>query len=336
MRSRLPFASTLLIAALALGACDSEHSPTGPAADPAPPVVAPSLDVAPNSWLSRAPMPTARAGLVAATVNDDIYAIGGRNPNAQSLATVERYNPDGYLIAWSPMASLPSGRSWPSGATTINGKIYVAGGYAPNGGRTSTLYVYNAATNTWSSKAPTPIATAHGASAAIDGRLYVLTPPYSSSDPQRTRLHRYDPGTNSWVARASAPVNLQSAVVGVINGKLYAAGGVNENGGPHARLYVYNPSTNAWSRKADMPLARMAAAGRALNGRLYVIGGNGNAPYGTNYVYNPGNDTWSTRAAMPTPRYVAAAAAAGGWLYVLGGIPLGGFTAVATNETFVP
>ena len=335
--ARLSLISTAMIAALAVGACATDTSPTDPVAEPMTPAVL-ALDVsspASNTWLTRAQMPTARAGLVAATVNGNIYAIGGRTSGSVSIAKVEMYDPDGSLFVWSDRASLPSPRSYASGAVSINGKIYVTGGYGANGGKTRSLYVYSAATNSWSSKAQIPVATAQGASAAIDGRLYVLTPP-SLGDPQRTRLHRYNPGTDAWVGRTSAPVNLEGAVVGVIDGKLYAAGGKGENGAL-ATLYAYDPASDAWTRKTDMPMARIAAAGQALGGKLYVIGGSwGPGPNGTTQVYTPGSNSWTTKAWMPTPRYVAAAANAGGRLYVLGGVPNAGGGPVKVNEAFVP
>jgi N-acetylneuraminic acid mutarotase len=330
-----------LATALGLGACATDSTPTGPVDQlPAPATpVEPTLDVSspsPNTWLTRTAMPTARAGLVAATVNNKVYVIGGRNPNTFSSAKVEMFMPGGSLVSWASKASLPSGRSWPSGAATINGKIYVTGGFSPNGARTRTLYVYNPATNLWSSKPQMPVPTAQGASAVIDGRLYVLTPPASMSDPQKTQLHRYDPGANEWVSRATAPVNLQDAVVGVINGKLYAAGGLDTASTPLGVTYAYDPSTNVWSKRASMPIPRRAAAGLALGGKLYAIGGNGGSGlYGNTQVFTPGSG-WTMKASMPTPRYVATAAAAGGWIYVIGGIPTNAFSAVGTNEAYVP
>jgi N-acetylneuraminic acid mutarotase len=335
---RSPLIPMSLLVVLVLGCSET----TGPAGqDPERPASSrPALEAAPasNSWLVLPQMPTPRAGLVSATVNDLIYVIGGRNPQALSLATVERYNPTSRLFAWFNQAPLPQPRSWPSGAATINGKIYVTGGLASNSAITRTLFVYNPATNSWSTKAQIPVPTAQGASAVISGKLYVLTPPASSGDPQKTKLHRYDPGTDTWVSRATAPINLREAVVGVIDGKLYAVGGVVDSvlSQPLGRTYVYDPSSNSWSRRADMPIPRRSASGRVLNGKLYVFGGNGgSAPYGTTQVFTPGSG-WGLKASMPTPRYVGTAAVAGGRFYVIGGIPTNAFQAVGTNEAYVP
>ena len=98
-------------------------------------------------------------------MNDLIYVIGGRSQQALSLATVERYNPTSRLFAWFTEAPMPQPRSWPSGAATINGKIYVTGGLATNSARTRSLFVYNPATNTWTTKTQIPVPTAQGASA---------------------------------------------------------------------------------------------------------------------------------------------------------------------------
>jgi N-acetylneuraminic acid mutarotase len=332
----------LLLTGAVLGCADG--APTDPVAESPGPGVqsAPSLDAAPasNSWLTRTAMPTARAGLVSATVNDRIYVIGGRNPQSYSLATVQRFSPSGTsLLVWTNRAALPQGRSWPSGAAMLNGKIYVTGGFASSGARTNTLFVYNPADNNWSTKAHLPINSAEGASAVINGKLYVLTPPASWGDPQQTRLHRYDPGTDQWTSRATAPINLRGAVVGVINGKLWAAGGVDSGFTTLGRTYVYDPAANTWSRRADMAIPRQSSAGLALNGKLYVFGGNGGsgapATQGNTQVFTPGSG-WAVKASMPTPRYVATAAVAGGRVYVIGGIPTTAINAVGTNEAYVP
>jgi hypothetical protein len=56
-------------------------------------------DPSANTWLTRTAMPTAHAGLVAATADNYIYAIGGRTPNILSSAKVEMYMPGGSLLS---------------------------------------------------------------------------------------------------------------------------------------------------------------------------------------------------------------------------------------------
>jgi N-acetylneuraminic acid mutarotase len=149
-------------------------------------------------WKARAPMPTGRVGLVAATVNGIVYAIGGHSSETGGpVRTVEAYDPASNT--WKTKAKLPGARVFPSGAAVINGKIYVPGGRNANDVITKSLYVYNPATDTWTTKAQIPVASAYGAAAAIDGKLYVFTPYYAGKGPH---LYRYDPSTNTWTKRA--------------------------------------------------------------------------------------------------------------------------------------
>ena len=155
----------LVLLSLAGAACsDDLPLPTGTGSDipmttASPPDMA--AEIVPNSWTRRIRMPTARVGLVAAKVNGIIYAIGGRDGAA--LQKVEAYDPNtNTLVPWIPRAPLPVARELPNGAAVMNGKIYVAGGLTPLG-PTRSLYVYNAASNSWSTKAPMPIRSHGGA-----------------------------------------------------------------------------------------------------------------------------------------------------------------------------
>ena len=71
----------------------------------------PVMDV----WTTVAPMPTARAGAVAAAVDNTIFVIGGRTTaggpcgSGPYLATVEKYDVD--TNTWSTVAALPSPRA---------------------------------------------------------------------------------------------------------------------------------------------------------------------------------------------------------------------------------
>jgi N-acetylneuraminic acid mutarotase len=58
-----------------------------------------AYDPVSNTWVAKAPMPTARYAHAAAAVNNTIYAIGGVN-NAY-LATVEAYTPATTLYVYT-------------------------------------------------------------------------------------------------------------------------------------------------------------------------------------------------------------------------------------------
>jgi N-acetylneuraminic acid mutarotase len=310
------------------GSLPSEPEPAGPARANGVALA----EAAPNSWRAGPSMPTGRYGLVAATVNGIVYAIGGWF-NGQ-LRTVEAFNPGTKtLVPWKPKAPLPAVRSWPSGVAVINGKIYLPGGKDGNDAPTKSLFVYNTATDHWATKAAMPVPSAGGAAGTINGKLFVYTPARNGTVPY---LHRYDPGTNTWTKRATPLHGNEFPAAGVIDGKLYLAGGFITPASPSNALDVYNPATNTWTTRKSMPAPRGYAAGRVLNGKLYVLGGSsgGGNPLSRVERYDPVSNTWIARSDMPTARLHLAAATANGVLYALGG--LGASNAYWTNETYTP
>ena len=115
---------------------------------------------------------------------------------------MEAYSPTSN--SWTAKAALPSARYDGDGAVANSGLLYLPGGRNSAGTLTKTLYVYNLATNVWSTKASLPISSGCGASVMINGLLYVLTGCDGTSG-FKARLHRYSPSSNTWTARASAP-----------------------------------------------------------------------------------------------------------------------------------
>jgi N-acetylneuraminic acid mutarotase len=326
-------AALCVLALLIVSAC--QHESLSPqAAEPGSELTVAGLT---NRWAAKAPLPTGRVGLVAAAVDGMIYAIGGADHpwdgSGRNLRIVEGYSPSAKL--WFYVAPLPAARAYANGAAVINGKIYVTGGLnqpqllAP--APTRTLFVYNPEQNAWTRKADLPVASFAGASAAINGKVYVAVGGQVGKD--EAALYRYDPGTNAWTKRASPPHKHFSGVAAAINGKLYVAGGLVGGKTELGDLDVYDPGTNAWTSKAPMPTPRHSAVGRVINGKLYVAGGSGNGISNRLEVYNPATNIWVQQADLPSARAAAGGAVAGGVLYVIGGAdPL-----VSTaNETYTP
>ena len=79
-----------------------------------------------NSWSARAPMPTARSGIAAAVVNNELWVFGGEEPETLTInPEVEVYNP--VTNSWRQLPDMPSPRHgiW---ASMIGNKIYMPGG----------------------------------------------------------------------------------------------------------------------------------------------------------------------------------------------------------------
>ncbi|MEY2489987.1 MAG: hypothetical protein QOC70_1929 [Verrucomicrobiota bacterium] len=208
----------------------------------------------------------------------------------------------------------------------------------------------------WQDRAPMPTARQEFATAALNGKIYVLagydvnvhstalvevydpdTDTWSTVHPlpsatnhnaaavaagrlysiDGSTTHVYDPPSDSWILVAATPTShYGTPAVGVIDDKIYIAGGVS--GGN--TLEVYNPATNVWTRLAPMHVARNHCAGGVINGKFYVAGGRGSTNAESAFeVYDPNTNTWQTLPPPPTPRSGVAAAVLNNELVVFGG-----------------
>lgn len=210
---------------------------------------------------------------------------------------------------------------------------------------------------TWKTLRPMMEARQELATAALNGKVYVLGGLDKNLEPTAT-VQVYDPASDSWsfahplpyptdhnaaAVAAGRLYTLRGLVydeakdawdpvapsiyshsltpaVGVLNDKIYVAGGAVGDVNI-ANTEVYDPATNTWTELAPMGLARNHLAGAFLNGKFYTVGGR--IGQGTSVsileIYNPQTNTWSTGPSMPTARSGLAAAALNGELYVFGG-----------------
>ncbi|MFC1628283.1 Kelch repeat-containing protein, partial [Gemmatimonadota bacterium] len=211
-------------------------------------------------------------------------------------------------IKWSVGSSMSYPRRGCASAV-IAGKLYVVGGED-----TTTLQVYDPATDTWETKASLSETRDGAVAVEINGKLYVASGEmYDFSD-----VEIYDPATNSW---STGPQHNTArwAAAGAINGKLYMAGGYGW-GTIDDDLGCYNPITNNWTYLATMPTARWGASSGVISGRLYVAGGEHDGTYLTALeVYDPETDIWTAKADMPAAMGYASSGVINGRLYVAGG-----------------
>lgn len=294
-------------------------------------------------WTTLAPLPTARASLMAASIGTMLCVVGGIN-HAGDLPILEVNNiatQDG----WRAMAPLPKPdpslsrhdlsmildtkqpdvNAWHAGryqgsVAVVGGKLYLIGGWRivppyPS----SLLHIYDPPTNTWSAGAPMPIMSGCSSAGVVDGKIYVLTP-CDGHPGYFNFLHVYDPVTDKWVGKDPAPHQHSGSAAGVIEGKFYIVGGIDGSAGYSSALDVFNPVTGTWNTKAPMPTGRASMAGGVINGKLYVAGGaNEQGVLSVLEVYDPATDTWSTESPMLAARRDSACAVIDGKLYVVGG-----------------
>lgn len=197
-----------------------------------------------DTWTSLASMPTARAGAVAAAVDNNIFVIGGRLSAAgpcnggSSLATVEKYDVD--ANTWTTgLAPMPNPRS-DLAAVAHGGKIFVFGGCSGTGIFTGEVDMYNPETDTWSTGlAPMPTARASLVAGHSGQRVYAIGG-WNGASLDVNEV--YDIAGNSWSGDAPMLTARLEAGTHSHGGRVYVVGGAKpEFGGPTAANEVFKP-----------------------------------------------------------------------------------------------
>ena len=262
-----------------------------------------------DTWTQKASIPTPRRDFAVAVVNGVIYAMGGnQGPGYVCLSSVEAYDP--LTDSWSEKAPLPVGRVTLAAAAQ-NGTVYAIGGDfcnpVPNPGyltNSSELDAYDPVGNTWTTKAPMPIADSGGA-AGISGIVYVV----GGNAPPQTQNQAYNAFANAWSSAAPMPTGRNGPAVALMNGTLYAIGGFST--GPLGTNEAFTPTgAPTWTLTGSMNTPRYNPTGtRLLDGRVLVATGTDSAGnlLSSAEIYDPGTGRWTLTSPMVQPQSGAVA-----------------------------
>jgi len=282
------------------------------------------------TWLSLAPLQTARQEVAVAAAGGRVYVFGGIS-GEEVLDSVEEYDPG--ANRWRFVAPLPEPLHH-AAAATVGDSIYVIGGYRTLGfDPTERVYRYDALTDSWTSVAPLPAPRGALAAAAIDGKVYAV-----GGVPFPSELTAYDPATNRWTRLAPMPTPREHLAAAAAGGRLFVISG--RLGANRVAVESYDPITDRWTALAPIPTARSGIGAAVVGDRIYVFGGEGNpaSPSGVfpqAESYDVVTGTWRAEPPMPTPRHGIGAAAIGFAIYVPAGATVAGFGTSAANEALV-
>jgi N-acetylneuraminic acid mutarotase len=260
-------------------------------------------------WARKASLVSVAYYGASASVGGILYSISGvqydDDGSAYYQTAVDAYDPAS--DHWTSRAPIPTPRS-DFGAVSVNGVVYVIGGFT-GGGKTGSVEAYDPATNTWTEKAPMPTARADLGVAVVGGIIYAVG---GSDDTLGTiAVESYDPATNHWTVHASMPEGRVAFGAGVVGGTLYAVGGVPN---PTSTVLAYDPVADAWSWRPFMPTGRVTPSAGALGAKLYALGGDENAEF---ELYDPGTNTWASATPMPVQGYGGSSTIVNGSLYAV-------------------
>src|SRR5436190_1663639 len=180
-----------LVGACAMPSPTPSTSPS-PGCTPIPPVWTPMAPIPPGA-------PQLRYGF--AQTATDFYLVGGLNSSFAITGALLRYN----IAAntWTPLATAPTPIAQSPSVAIWNGKIYAIGGL--NGTPTTTVQIYDIATNTWTAGAPIPNGTYGAAAGAFNNKVFVAGGTDPTGSAPTTTLFIYDIPTNSWSAGIPMP-----------------------------------------------------------------------------------------------------------------------------------
>ena len=229
---------------------------------------------------------------------------------------------------WQRLKDMPEPREQ-HGFESLDGILYVVCGQSAPRTHKRDVYAYNINTNTWTTKAPVPIAMQSPVLRAVNGKLYLIGG-YDSTIPLKyNTTFEYDPAADTWTRKANMPTAREDMASAVVDGKICIFAGITNPGLEITPVVeVYDPAADTWQSKTKMPNPRcLGDFGCEYNGTVFLVSGTDNLEgYGAilhprNRVdqYNPADNTWTRRADIPTARCYKEVEELNGCLYVIAG-----------------
>ena len=224
----------------------------------------------------------------------------------------------------------------------------------PKESNVDVIYVYDPATNTWSTKPGMPPSRQRGGAAVIvsddESKIYVS---HGNNGGHETKgsnhaeslgyLDEFDISTETWTVLSSNAPNPRDHTGGaMVNGRICVAGG--RNGGlvnwPEiAPTDCYDLSSGTWSVEAPIPQVRGGSAyGQTCDGKLMVAGGEGSGKAWDNVDVFDGT-SWTTIESLNIGRHgtgLAFDCVCDHIIIASGAAAQGGGPEITSVETYVP
>ncbi len=300
-----------------------------------------------SGWTMAVPLPTPMGEIEGAVVGNGLYVLAGLNP-ATGRPIGAMYVFDTSTNAWSTRNSMPM-PSHHIMTATLNGKIYVFGGFASPKDFAAwqpinNSWEYDPATDRWKALAPLPTPRGAGQAVEFGGKIYVIggvhanvpgnptTPLGNTTDTPQLVLGTvevYDPAANAWRARSPMPTARNHFLAAAVNGKIYAIAGrlsvVNVTRADATDIVEeYDPAKDRWVDKGRAPIRRSGMAGGDYKGKIYLAGGEyqdweGPKAFWAVESFDPATNTWQTLPHMRVAHHGFASGFVGGGFHVVGG-----------------
>ena len=226
-----------------------------------------------------------KAGALGIIDGQIISAAGQEYPWAESANT---YSYDPTTNVWSPLPSMPVGRSYTDGVA-VNNALYVIGGRNNFVTQEETFRLTHTGGNWNWETLPSNLQEHRGYynATTIGSKIYAVgglqgtgTPPYTTNSTIAS-VEVYDTAApqNGWQSIPDMPIHSRAgASVAGVGGKLYVLGGLCYDcfNSIDTRIRdgaVYDPATNAWEMLPNLPTGLSGADTAVYNDRYIVLVG---------------------------------------------------------------
>jgi Kelch motif len=220
-------------------------------------------------------------------------------------------------LSWQSLAPVPTERTEVA-AALLDGRIYVAGGFAAPNRTVDTVEVYDIAADEWTAGPPLPLPVNHAMAAATEAEIFLFGG-FTGEGPPSDRA--FVLRGEAWEELPRMPEPRGAGGAAVAGGLLYVVGGVGPDGVAEQTM-VFDLETGRWSFAAGLDRPREHLGVAVAGDTVYAVGGRAGtlSGFGDLESYDPGADRWTPLGGMPTPRGgMAAAGTSNGFVVAVGG-----------------
>ncbi|MBN7768885.1 hypothetical protein KUV44_00300 [Marinobacter daepoensis] len=193
-----------------------------------------------NSWQALPPMPTARGGATAQSINGQLVVVGGMAADGASLAVVEAYNPS--TGQWNTLPSMQIRRDNP-GSAVLNNELYVFGGRTRNADGSepepalASVEKYGA--GSWQIQTPMPTGRRAMSVGTANGKAQITGGEHNPNNVSGVfeQNEEYDPSSNSWRNLTVVPTPRHGAATATIGETVHIVGGGVQSGSSYTTIH---------------------------------------------------------------------------------------------------
>eukprot|EP00040_Diaphanoeca_grandis_P015514 m.79263 g.79263 ORF g.79263 m.79263 type:complete len:513 (+) comp25197_c0_seq1:345-1883(+) len=261
-------------------------------------------------------------GLTTEMLGDGCIVIVGGEDDDGPFDTVEKFCP--MLRQWTDLPALPAKRDAHACAVTVNGDLFMCGGYDDEGKKCASLYRLESNSCSWVALPSMRSARCRHQLVAANGVLFALgglSQKGNANTPDSCFMEEFDISTLTWKDTPS-PSQLRYGFGSVVlEGKIYVIGGLRPNGQRTTTVECYDIATGVWECVQPITTPRAYLSCAVLENKIYAIGGNNdqNQPSRHVEIYDPTTNTWSAGPSSTHNRCDAGCVSLNGLLYLFGG-----------------